>query len=725
MRKALKRFLVGALTASMALGMLSGMGMNVRASGDGSDTPQSGQNANMGFDISTDGDRKGFDVWGVTNGSKAVKTTYNYRGYETQMQVGDNPKVVLKNGDGSSSIFTLGKEYEDHGVKASVVASLTDDAVVLTYNVTNTTDEDLVVKIGSWADTQIGDNDRAPIYFLGNAIVMEEKDDKTGRKFAIISGNGDFTTRWIGDFHDASKNIFNNSEATEYAGNTLDSGIAYSWTLNVPAHSSVSTSSAPATGDLKLVTVSYNSSDSEGTMVATTAIKGDSTKMTLSKNAYTKENNYFMGWATSAEDAANKIVTYSDNQEIDVPAENMTLYAVWEPYRDQVIALDDTEIKYGESGKLDASADGEGEISFKLDPDDENASNIIELDEKTGEIKAKKVGETTVIVTAGARLYYNETVKKVKVTVSPVEKKDLETAIKDAQDYYDSIKDDYKEIAEKLFDSIDEAEETVAEANVNSDEVSEVYKAIQDALTEAKAAVKDIEDTEAAKKVEEAISKLPAADKVTEADKEAVEAARKAYDDLTDDQKKKVSEEVLKKLTGSEDKIKSIQEEAAKNKEENKENNTEENKEENSKPSNEWINGQWYDADGNATYEPKGEWKCNSTGWWYEDSSGWYPYSQWQKIDGKWYYFLDNGYLDYSEYRDGYWLGSDGALVDGYYGQWKSDATGWWFEDESGWYPTSQWLWINGSCYYFEASGYIAVSKYVDGYWVGADGAYK
>ena len=75
-------------------------------------------------------------------------------------------------------------------------------------------------------------------------------------------------------------------------------------------------------------------------MVATTAIKGDSTKMTLSKNAYTKENNYFMGWATSAEDAANKIVTYSDNQEIDVPAENQTLSG------DQSHQIDQTDALY-------------------------------------------------------------------------------------------------------------------------------------------------------------------------------------------------------------------------------------------------------------------------------------------------------------------------------------------------------------------------------------------
>ena len=138
---------------------------------------------------------------------------------------------------------------------------------------------------------------------------------------------------------------------------------------------------------------------------------------------------------------------------------------------------------------------------------------------------------------------------------------------------------------------------------------------------------------------------------------------------------------------------------------------------------NEWVQGKWYNENGVCDYDGTLTWKCNDTGWWVEDSKGWYPVSQWVKIDGKWYYFLDTGYMDYSEYRDGYWLGSDGALVDGYYGQWKSDSNGWWFEDESGWYPSSQWVWINGKCYYFEADGYLATNKYVDGYWVGADGA--
>ena len=143
------------------------------------------------------------------------------------------------------------------------------------------------------------------------------------------------------------------------------------------------------------------------------------------------------------------------------------------------------------------------------------------------------------------------------------------------------------------------------------------------------------------------------------------------------------------------------------------------------KYSNEWVDGKWYDANGKCTYDGILSWKQSDAGWWVEDTKGWYPTSTWQKIDGKWYYFCADGYMDYSEYRDGCWLGDDGAWVEDYYGgHWMSDSTGWWYEDASGWYPVSRWLWIDGSCYYFEASGYIAVSKYVDGCWVGADGAW-
>ena len=129
-------------------------------------------------------------------------------------------------------------------------------------------------------------------------------------------------------------------------------------------------------------------------------------------------------------------------------------------------------------------------------------------------------------------------------------------------------------------------------------------------------------------------------------------------------------------------------------------------KKEETKPSNEWIDGKWYNTDGSQSYEGIGMWKSDASGWWFEDSSGWYPKNEWQKIDGKWYFFTEDGYMDYGEYRDGCWLGDDGAWVEDYSGgHWMSDGSGWWYED-NGWYPASQYLWIDGVKYWFNAKGY-------------------
>ena len=118
-----------------------------------------------------------------------------------------------------------------------------------------------------------------------------------------------------------------------------------------------------------------------------------------------------------------------------------------------------------------------------------------------------------------------------------------------------------------------------------------------------------------------------------------------------------------------------------------------------------------------------GSWKSDSSGWWYEYSDGSYA-SGWTEIDGYWYYFMSSGYMDYSEYRDGCWLNADGTWNTAYSGgYWASDSTGWWYTDASGWYPVNTWLWIDGSCYYFKASGYMAVDETIDGYYVDASGA--
>lgn len=121
-------------------------------------------------------------------------------------------------------------------------------------------------------------------------------------------------------------------------------------------------------------------------------------------------------------------------------------------------------------------------------------------------------------------------------------------------------------------------------------------------------------------------------------------------------------------------------------------------------------------------------WRHNSKGWWYEILNGAfssYPVNEWKCIDNCWYYFNSSGYMESGCYRDGCWLNSDGSWNSAYSnGSWKCNSSGWWYEDD-GWYPMGQWLKIDGYWYYFKPDGYIATNQYIDGYWLGSDGALK
>ena len=75
----------------------------------------------------------------------------------------------------------------------------------------------------------------------------------------------------------------------------------------------------------------------------------------------------------------------------------------------------------------------------------------------------------------------------------------------------------------------------------------------------------------------------------------------------------------------------------------------------------EWIDDYWLDADGACRYVPRGGWRRNKAGWWYEDTSGWQAVSQWLSINERWYYFGDNGNLVTNSYVDGCWVNADGA----------------------------------------------------------------
>jgi hypothetical protein len=64
------------------------------------------------------------------------------------------------------------------------------------------------------------------------------------------------------------------------------------------------------------------------------------------------------------------------------------------------------------------------------------------------------------------------------------------------------------------------------------------------------------------------------------------------------------------------------------------------------------------------------------------------------------------------------------AAFPAYAGTWRQNASGWWYLNDDGTYPAGGWQWIDSDgdgtaeCYYFDADGYMASSKDIDGYHV-------
>lgn len=58
-------------------------------------------------------------------------------------------------------------------------------------------------------------------------------------------------------------------------------------------------------------------------------------------------------------------------------------------------------------------------------------------------------------------------------------------------------------------------------------------------------------------------------------------------------------------------------------------------------------------------------------------------------------------------------------------GSWQQNGSGWWYQNNDGSWPTNTWQWIDGKCYYFDENGYMLAGTAVpDGSFVNADGAW-
>lgn len=104
----------------------------------------------------------------------------------------------------------------------------------------------------------------------------------------------------------------------------------------------------------------------------------------------------------------------------------------------------------------------------------------------------------------------------------------------------------------------------------------------------------------------------------------------------------------------------------------------------------------------NASIEKKTEWIKDNIGWWLKKSDNSYPKSQWECIDGKWYWFNKEGYM----------------------------STGWNYIDKKWYYLNSNgsmqigWLKNNdGNWYYLYDDGSMALNTIICGYKLGFNGA--
>ena len=138
-----------------------------------------------------------------------------------------------------------------------------------------------------------------------------------------------------------------------------------------------------------------------------------------------------------------------------------------------------------------------------------------------------------------------------------IDKSALNTAITDAETYYNSISESYPEIAAELQTAINTAKEVQGNADATQAEIETATTTLNDAVSTAQAAVQAAEEQAAADQAaaDAVIEKINAIGTVeyTEACKALIDAAREAYDALTDDQKTLISEETLKVLTDAED----------------------------------------------------------------------------------------------------------------------------------------------------------------------------
>ena len=156
------------------------------------------------------------------------------------------------------------------------------------------------------------------------------------------------------------------------------------------------------------------------------------------------------------------------------------------------------------------------------------------------------------------------------------------------------------------------------------------------------------------------------------------------------------------------------------------------------KPALNWkqIQGKWYyfDQDGNRLHSTvykgyafdqdgvmiENSWTKLDNQLYYADSSGRLAQNTWKKINGSWYYFDQTGSMLSNTAVDGYLLTKSGAMAEK--GWTKLDQI-WYYVAPSGKISQDKWEKINGSWYYFDKDGGMLSATTFKGYLFNQSGA--
>ena len=156
------------------------------------------------------------------------------------------------------------------------------------------------------------------------------------------------------------------------------------------------------------------------------------------------------------------------------------------------------------------------------------------------------------------------------------------------------------------------------------------------------------------------------------------------------------------------------------------------------KPALNWkqIQGKWYyfDQDGNRLHSTiykgyafdqdgvmvENSWTNLDNQWYYADSSGRLAQNTWKKINGSWYYFDQTGSMLSNTSVDGYLLTNSGAMAEK---GWIKLDQNWYYVTPSSRISQDKWEKINGSWYYFDKNGAMLSQTTIGAYLLGGSGA--